>query len=137
MRRRFSICFYATRFQGTSPIWETPGLTASSHVLVSSDALALSDLHARGGDMAIDGVYVTKRNQRRAAFVVEKGIVSAGIELVNDEGPPVRLFGLDDWYRGKVQRGDEASRGRSSPRWVLCLRLGKRGSIRLSDPPRD
>lgn len=80
-----------------------PGLTASSHVFVASDALALSDLHARGGDMTIDGVYVAKGNQRRAAFVVEKGIVSAGIDLVNGEGPHVRLFGLDDWYRGEVR----------------------------------
>jgi hypothetical protein len=47
-------------------------------------------------------VYVVANQDRRAAFVIEKGPFSAGIRFAND-GAHLRLFGLRDWFCAQLQ----------------------------------
>ncbi|HEY2514253.1 MAG TPA: hypothetical protein VGI39_25475 [Polyangiaceae bacterium] len=75
-----------------------PRLTAFTHLRVQPQTLGVTDLSAAGGDLSLRGIYVVKNADRRAAFVVEKGPLSAGIRIDND-GPHLRLFGLRGWYR--------------------------------------
>jgi hypothetical protein len=86
-----------------------PNLIAVTHLVVEPDRLAVSDLFARGGDLALRGTYVLREGDRRAAFVLEKGPWSVGISL-DDGGSRVRLFGLDGWYKDR-------SREALAPRW--------------------
>jgi hypothetical protein len=74
-----------------------PSLTALTHVVVEPDSLVVSDLSASGGDLAVRGTYVIRENVRHAAFVVQKGPLSVGIDLDNG-GSHLRLFGLNRWY---------------------------------------
>ena len=75
---------------------EMPRLDALARLHVSSRSVALSDLSANGGDVAIRGSYALTGDQHRGAFVVEKGPFSVGLQL-GDDGASPRLFNLDPW----------------------------------------
>ncbi|WP_394835375.1 hypothetical protein LVJ94_00425 [Pendulispora rubella] len=79
-----------------------PHLQGSSQFSVTPDHLAFRNVDARGGDLAIHGFYVTREKERHGAFVVEKGVISAGVGLGND-GAYVHLFELDDWLQKERQ----------------------------------
>ncbi|WP_394822211.1 hypothetical protein [Pendulispora albinea] len=78
-----------------------PRLVAAGRLILAPQHFALRRLDARGGDLAVRGLYAVKGEHRRGAFIVEKGVLSAGIRL-DDEGAGVRLFGLDDWLRDEA-----------------------------------
>jgi hypothetical protein len=91
-----------------------PALEGGAHLTVTSDLLSFSNIHATGGDVAVVGVYVARGRQRRAAFVVKKGLIAAGIDLVDDGRPGVRFFGLDDWYRDEALQASQLARAAPS-----------------------
>jgi hypothetical protein len=76
---------------------QMPHLSVSTHLVVEPKMMVVSDLFGGGGDLALRGVYVVKGDDRRAAFVVQKGPLSAGLGIGND-GAHLRLFGLRDWF---------------------------------------
>jgi hypothetical protein len=80
-----------------------PGLLVTTHMVVEPERLIVSNLLASGGDLALRGTYVVSGGERSAAFVVRKGILSAGISLDNG-GSHIRLFGLDHWYDEEARR---------------------------------
>jgi hypothetical protein len=73
-------------------------LRASARVVAAPDELALLDLDAHGGDLALRGSYAVRHRHRRGALVAKKGFVSVGLGI-DDRGAHVRLFGLDRWLR--------------------------------------
>jgi hypothetical protein len=79
---------------------DMPRLVASSRVTMGMDRLALVDVDARGGDVALRGSYATRGTRREGGFVGRKWFVSAGFG-VHDEGTWLRLFGLDGWLRDR------------------------------------
>ena len=59
-------------------------------------------LDARGGDIAVRGVYVVRDDHHHhGAFVIGKGLLSAGL-LVADDGAHLRFFGLEGWLRDQA-----------------------------------
>lgn len=88
-------------------------LTAFTHLRVQPETLAVTDLSAAGGDLSLRGIYVVKNADRKAAFVVEKGPLSAGLRIDND-GAHVHLFGLRGWYH--EQRSEAAKQLQEGPR---------------------
>jgi hypothetical protein len=74
-----------------------PHLSAATDLVVEPDALLVANLVASGSDLSVQGTYGLQDATRRAAFVVQKGPVSAGIRL-DDDGAHVHLFGLRGWY---------------------------------------
>jgi hypothetical protein len=81
-----------------------PSFTALTHIAIEPESLTVSDLFASGGDIALRGTYAAHGGDHDAAFVVQKGPWSVGVNLDND-GSHVRLFGLDHWY---VERSRQA-----------------------------
>jgi hypothetical protein len=79
---------------------DMPHLVASSHVTVGTDRLALLDLDARGGNVALRGSYARRGTHQEGGVVGRKWFVSAGLG-VNDGGTWLRLFGLDGWLRDR------------------------------------
>ena len=79
-----------------------PGLRASTRAVIAPRQLALLDLDARGGNVAVRGSYASRDAQRRGAFVARKAFLSVGIRL-NDEGAGLRLFGLQRWLREQTR----------------------------------
>jgi hypothetical protein len=79
-----------------------PSLLASARLTVGAHHLALRDVDARGGDLALHGLYVIRGDHRRGAFILDKGILSMGLHL-GDEGSHVRFFGLDGWLRDEAR----------------------------------
>jgi hypothetical protein len=75
-----------------------PGLRASTRAVVAPHQLALLDLDARGGNVAVRGSYAARDGSRRGAIVARKAFLSIGIRL-DDEGARLRLFGLQRWLR--------------------------------------
>ncbi len=74
-----------------------PSFTAATHIVVEPESLVVSDLMASGGDIGLRGTYVVRDGDPLAAFVVQKGPWSVGINLDN-KGSHIRLFGLNRWY---------------------------------------
>jgi hypothetical protein len=82
---------------------QMPSFTAVTHVLVEPERLVVSDLVASGGNLSLRGTYVTDKGDRVAAFVVQKGPWSVGVNLDNT-GSHIRLFGLDHWYGDRARQ---------------------------------
>ncbi len=80
---------------------DMPRLHASAQLDLAPGRLVLSALDARGGDIAVRGVYVVRNDHHHGAFVIEKGLLSAWL-LVADEGAHLRFFGLEGWLRDQA-----------------------------------
>jgi hypothetical protein len=74
-----------------------PSFAAATHVVVEPQSLEVSDLIASGGDIGLQGTYALRDGDTHAAFVIQKGPFSVGINL-DPGGAHVRLFGLKRWY---------------------------------------
>lgn len=81
---------------------DMPRLAAYARLRFAPHVLVLSDVSASGGDVALRGAYALYDDDRRGAFVVEKGPFSVGLRLGNDGMTP-RFFNLDAWL-GAQQR---------------------------------
>lgn len=81
---------------------DMPRLAGYARLRFAPHALVLSDVSASGGDVALRGAYALYDDDRRGAFVVEKGPFSVGLRLGNDGMTP-RFFNLDAWL-GAQQR---------------------------------
>lgn len=75
---------------------EMPNVRAEARVTVGTRQVAIRGFQAEGGDFRVHGLYGVRAEQKRAALIVEKGPVSAGVQL-DDQGTSVRLFGLEGW----------------------------------------
>ncbi|HEY8074406.1 MAG TPA: hypothetical protein VIF62_09855, partial [Labilithrix sp.] len=88
-------------------------LSASGRVTADVDGLFLDELDARGGGTRAHGSYASEHDQRRGAFILEKGPFAVGIRLY--DGVTLRFFGLRHWLeheRTVVEdvRADDPSR---------------------------
>jgi hypothetical protein len=100
-----------------------PSLLASARFTVWAHQMALRDVDARGGDLALRGLYVIRGDHRHGAFVLDKGILSMGLHL-GDDGGHVRFFGLSGWLRHETRaamrtledRNDAAALHATAPR---------------------
>jgi hypothetical protein len=79
-----------------------PDLNASTRLVATTHQLAVLDLYARGGDVAIRGNYAMRDAHRRGAIVARKAFLSVGVR-VDDDGARVRLFGLQRWLREETR----------------------------------
>jgi hypothetical protein len=79
-----------------------PGLRASVRLVAAARQLALLDLDARGGNVALRGSYATRDARRRGAIIARKAFLSVGIRL-DDEGARLRFFGLQRWLRDQTR----------------------------------
>ena len=75
---------------------EVQRVDATARLRATPGGLALKDVDLHGGDLGVRGFYATGAGGSRGAFVVDKGNLSAGVDVV-DGGVGVRLFGLDGW----------------------------------------
>jgi hypothetical protein len=75
---------------------QIPHLAASARVTLGAHRLALDDVDAEGGDVALRGMYAMRDTHRRGEFTLEKGPLSIGLH-VDDDGVRVHLFGLEGW----------------------------------------
>ena len=80
------------------PLIAMPGLRASVRLVAAADQLAMLDLDARGGNVALRGSYAVRGAHRRGAIIGRKAFLSVGLRL-DDDGARVRLFGLQRWLR--------------------------------------
>ena len=78
------------------------GLSGQTKLTFGGGNVAITDLHVRGGSLDVHGDYVKHGDDVRAAFVVEKGPLSAGLKI-DQTGTYVRLFALDRWLRAEKQ----------------------------------
>jgi hypothetical protein len=85
-----------------SGLTSMPSLLASARLTVGAHQLALRDVDARGGDLALRGRYVVRGDHRRGAFILDKGILSVGLHL-GDDGGHLRFFALDGWLRDETR----------------------------------
>jgi hypothetical protein len=79
---------------------DVPRLVASARVTVGADRLAVLDLDAGGGDVALRGSYAAIGGRRRGGVIARKCFLSVGLGL-DDDGTHLRLFGLEGWLRGR------------------------------------
>jgi hypothetical protein len=84
------------------PLIAMPGLHASTRLVLSAHQLALLDLDARGGNVAVRGSFAMQGAHRRGAVVARKAFLSVGIRL-DDDGARLRLFGLQRWLRQETR----------------------------------
>ena len=77
---------------------DMPRLHGSAQLDLAPGLLVLSSLDARGGDIAVRGAYVVRDDHHLGAFVIEKGLFSAGLRVA-DDGPHIHFFGLEGWLR--------------------------------------
>ncbi len=82
-------------------VLDMPRLAASTRLIVGSHELAMFDLDARGGDVALRGSYALRENHRRGAFIAKKAFVSVGLRI-DDQGSHPRFFGLNTWLRERT-----------------------------------
>jgi hypothetical protein len=87
-------------------IADMPRLEAYARVHLSPHALVISDVSARGGDIALRGTYALYDKDRRGAFIVHKGPFSFGLRL-HPGGMTPRFFNLDAWF-GAQERNVKA-----------------------------
>jgi hypothetical protein len=80
-----------------------PELALRAHLDADPDGFLLSDVYARGGDVAFRGSYALVEGKKRAAFVVSKGPLAVGIRFGEDGAHP-RFFGLDRWLREEEKK---------------------------------
>lgn len=84
-----------------------PGLTGQAWLTLGDGEIALTDIAARGADVSVRGDYIDDRDRARAALIVAKGPLSAGISI-DDRGTWVRVFGLEPWLRHRRSDMEEA-----------------------------
>jgi len=77
---------------------DMPKLEAYARLRVATDEVVVSHVSASGGDIALRGSFALYDEDRRGAFVVEKGPLSVGLRLDNVSAKP-RFFDLDDWLK--------------------------------------
>jgi hypothetical protein len=77
-----------------------PRLRGVARLRVSPRVVLLSDVTAAGGDVALRGSYGLYDNERRGAFIVEKGPFSVGLDL-DKHGVRPRFFNLAAWLGAK------------------------------------
>jgi len=83
-----------------------PTFTAVTHVAAEPHKVVVSDLLASGGSLTVRGTLVLRPHDgggADGAFVVHKGPWSVGLNL-DSLGTHLRLFGLDGWYRSRVDK---------------------------------
>jgi len=95
---------------------DMPRLRAYARVHVAPEEVVLSDVSASGGDIALRGSFALHGDDRRGAFVVEKGPVSVGLRLDEDGAKP-RFFDLDDWLED--QERNVKAKTRAAPHGKL------------------
>jgi hypothetical protein len=85
-----------------------PTFTAVTHVVAEPQKLVVSELLASGGNLSVRGTMILRPRSAggteggtQGAFVVHKGPWSVGVNL-DSRGTSLRLFGLDGWYRSRV-----------------------------------
>jgi hypothetical protein len=81
---------------------DMPRLQGSAQLDLAPGLLVLSALDARGGDIAVRGTYVARDDHHHGAFVIDKGVFSAGL-LVADDGAHLHFFGLEGWLRDETR----------------------------------
>lgn len=79
---------------------DMPRLQARARLHVAPNEVMVSELSASGGDIALRGSFGLFDEDRRGAFIVEKGPISVGLRLDQDGAKP-RFFDLDDWLAGQ------------------------------------
>jgi hypothetical protein len=88
-------------------IWRSfvtmPNVALRGHLDADPDGFLVSDIYARGGDVAFRGSYAVVHGNKRAAFVLSKGPIAIGIRLGKDGAHP-RFFGLDRWLREEEKK---------------------------------
>ncbi|HXN33007.1 MAG TPA: hypothetical protein VN894_14150 [Polyangiaceae bacterium] len=77
---------------------DVPHLVGSARLTVGANELAILDLNAGGGDVALRGSYAAIGNRRRGGVVATKCFLSLGLRL-DDAGTHLRFFGLNGWMR--------------------------------------
>jgi len=87
---------------------DMPRLEGSAQLDLAPGLFVVSDLDARGGDIAVRGTYVVRDDHRDGAFVIEKGVLSAGLRMA-DDGAHLRLFGLDGWLKAATDTAMRAA----------------------------
>jgi hypothetical protein len=80
-----------------------PNVALRAHLDADPDGFLLSDIYARGGDVAFRGSYAVVDGKKRAAFVLSKGPLAIGIRLGKDGAHP-RFFGLERWLREEEKK---------------------------------
>lgn len=76
------------------------GLSGQTKIELGGGNVAITSLHVRGGTLDVHGDYVKHGEDVRAAFIIEKGPLSAGLKI-DQNGTFVRLFDLDRWLRAE------------------------------------
>jgi hypothetical protein len=104
---------------------DMPRLHGSAQLDLAPGLFVLSALDARGGDIAVRGVYVVRDDHHHGAFVIDKGLLSAGL-LVADDGAHLHFFGLEGWLRDET---DAAMRA------AACLAAPSAGLTEAMPPP--
>ncbi len=104
---------------------DMPKLEAYARLHVAPEEVVVSDVSASGGDIALRGAFALYDEDRRGAFVVEKGPVSIGLRLDNNGAKP-RFFDLDDWLRVQ-ERNVKAKASGPSKLEDNSLDAGRRG----------
>lgn len=74
-------------------------LSASARITADTDGIFLDELDARGGGLRAHGSYASDHDERRGAFIVEKGPFGIGIAVGHQVS--FRLFGLKPWLEGE------------------------------------
>jgi hypothetical protein len=93
------------------PAW-TRGLlnlddfTATATVDISPSLTRVRGLDARGGSFHIQGHYIREKTNRKGAFLIESGLLSAGLELEHDT-TKIRLLGAKRWFEEQPDGGSE------------------------------
>jgi len=103
-----------------------PRLHGSAQLDLAPGLLVLSALDARGGGIAVRGTYVARDDHHHGAFVIDKGVFSAGL-LVADDGAHLHFFGLEGWLREET---------RAAMREAACPAPGAMG-LTEAMPPRS
>jgi hypothetical protein len=83
-------------------LMDLPRLLASAHVSASPGTVHLADVEARGGALAVNGLFAARRGDHLGAFVVRGGPVSIGVR-VDPQGTHVHFFGLSGWLEGEEE----------------------------------
>jgi hypothetical protein len=83
-----------------------PRLLASARLTMTGEHVALREVQAHGGTLAVHGVYVAQAHDHLGAFVVEGGPITVGLQL-DPGGTHVRLFDLSGWL---LQQEDDVAK---------------------------
>jgi hypothetical protein len=87
-----------------------PDLSGQARVDLGGGVVAIREAHVRGSDVVVVGDYVTRGDHVRAAAIVSKGPLSAGIKI-DDRGTFVRLLRLESWLAGETAAANHLFEG--------------------------